>query len=443
MKIALIAMSGVRACDPELTALGLSLPGFVERGRVIASLPSLGLLTLAGMTPPDHRVRYLEIEELEEGIDLPVDVDLVGISSYSAQIEQAYALADRYRALDIPVVLGGPHVTVCPDEAADHADAVVLGEGEASWPALLDAAGRGRLDGFYGSTDVGFDLAEAPLPAYELLDIDRYNRLTVQTSRGCPHRCEFCASSVLLSTRYKQKPIGRVLAEIDRILSLWAHPFIEFADDNALVDRRYWKELLRELRDRRIKWFAETDLSIHEDEELLHLMRESGCAQVLVGFESPVPEALRGIELHSDWKYRRFPDYRRAIRRIQAAGVTVNGCFMVGLDGHGPDIFDRIEEFVRATELYEVQITIPTPFPGTPFYDRLRREGRLLEKERWETCTLFDVNFEPSGMSVDQLARGFRQLACNLYGEEETRRRRDAFKKHLRRTAHDRGGVTA
>jgi radical SAM superfamily enzyme YgiQ (UPF0313 family) len=441
MRIALIAMSGVRACDPELTAMGLSLPGFVERGKIIASLPSLGLLTLAGMTPGEHRVRYLEVEELNGRAELPVDVDLVGISSYTAQIEQAYALADRYRALDIPVVLGGPHVTALPDEASRHADAVVVAEGEASWPALLDDAASGRLKGRYGARNGGFDLAKAPLPAFELLDIDRYNRLTVQTSRGCPHLCEFCASSVLLSSRYKQKPVGKVLAEIDRILSLWAHPFVEFADDNALVNRRYWKELLGQLRKRRIKWFAETDLSIYEDEKLLHLMRESGCSQVLVGFESPTPDALAGIELHNDWKHRRFPEYRDAIRRMQGAGISVNGCFVVGLDGHGPEVFDEILEFVRATDLFEVQITIPTPFPGTPFYERLQQEGRLLEDGRWEACTLFDVNFEPSGMTVDELRSGFKRLARVLYGETETRRRRDAFKRNLKRLALDRKGV--
>ena len=162
-------------------------------------------------------------------------------------------------------------------------DAVVVGEGESSWLEVLRDCESGRLSGRYGSVDNGFDLADSPMPAFELLEIDRYNRLTVQTSRGCPHLCEFCASSVLLTGRYKQKPAGKVLAEIDRILSIWKHPFIEFADDNAMVHKAYWKELLGRLGDRRMKWFAETDLTVSEDDELLTLLRVTGCSQLLIG----------------------------------------------------------------------------------------------------------------------------------------------------------------
>ncbi len=140
MRIGLIAMSGVRAVDPELLQLGLTLPGFVERGRVVASLPSLGLLTLAGMTPGTHRCEYHEVHDLHQLAALPMEFDLVAISSLSAQIGEAYDLADRYRALNVPVVMGGLHVTAVPDEAARHADAVVIGEGESVWLDLLDDA---------------------------------------------------------------------------------------------------------------------------------------------------------------------------------------------------------------------------------------------------------------------------------------------------------------
>src|SRR5262249_12227407 len=145
MKISLIAMSGVRACDPELMRLGMTLPGFVERGRVIASLPSLGLLTLAGMTPPQHTCEYHEVKDLRELGRLRGRFDLVAISSLSGQIKEAYELADRYRALGVPVVLGGLHVTAMPEEAGRHADAVVIGEGEPAWPEVLRDAEAGRL----------------------------------------------------------------------------------------------------------------------------------------------------------------------------------------------------------------------------------------------------------------------------------------------------------
>lgn len=433
MRIGLIAMSGIRACDPELLALGLTLPGFVERSKAIASLPSLGLLTLAGMTPARHESRYIEVAELDRVESLPSDFDLVAISSFSAQIKEGYELAQRYQSLGVPVVMGGLHVTMNSREPQLCGASAVLGEGEVVWPDILEDAERGRLKPLYDARGKEFDLADAPIPAFELLDMERYNRITVQTSRGCPWRCSFCASSILLTRRYKQKAIGKVLAEIDRIRALWPRPFIEFADDNSFVNRRYWRELLPELAKRRIRWFTETDLAIHEDEELLDMARRAGCVEVLIGFESPVAQGLDGIELRRNWKYERHGQYLQAIERIQAAGIRVNACFVVGLDGHDPTVFDALLAFVREARPFDVQVTVPTPFPGTPFYAQLKAQGRLLGDHAWERCTLFDVNFLPTGMTVEELRAGLRRLTVALYSEEATRERREHFRKHCLR----------
>jgi radical SAM superfamily enzyme YgiQ (UPF0313 family) len=410
MKIAFIAMSGIRACDTELLELGLTLPGFVERSKQIASLPSLGLLTLAGMTPKKHDIHYIEIPDLNAEEGELEQYDLVAISSYSAQINEAYELALRYRAAGTPVVLGGPHVTALPNEAKRYGTSLILGEGEAVWPQVVEDAENNRLKLIYDGRACNFSLADAPMPAFELLDISKYNRLTVQTSRGCPHNCEFCAGSNLICSHYKQKPIEKVLAEIDRICEIWPRPFIEFADDNSFVDKRYWKALLPELKKRHIKWFTETDLSVADDPELLRLMRKSGCAQILIGFESPTPEPLDGLELNRNWKQDHFVRYKEAIRTIQSHGITVNGCFIVGLDGQNTSVFDDIYTFVRETELYEVQITILTPFPGTALYQRLKNAHRLIEPTNWATCTLFDLNFRPQGMTATELREGFHRL---------------------------------
>lgn len=438
MNIGLFPMSGIRVCDEELLRLGLTLPGFVERSKTIASLPSLGLLTLAGMTPARHNVQYVEVPDVNLA-SLPSGLDLAAISSYSAQIDEAYELARRFKAMGVPTVIGGPHVTALPDEAAQHCDAVVIGEGESSWLQVLDDAEHGRLQQFYRTDADGYDLADAPMPAFELLDISKYNRLTIQTSRGCPHHCEFCAGSVLLTDKYKQKPVAKVLEEIERILTLWERPFIEFADDNSFVNRFYWKELLSLLKGKGLKWFAETDISIADDEELLDLMRETGCAQVLIGLESPTSSGLHGLELNSDWKFRKFPYYKQAIRTIQSRGITVNGCFVIGLDGHTTDIFEQVFAFVRESELYEVQVTVMTPFPGTPLYARLERENRLLEPRNWKKCTLFDINFEPAQMSAKELHDGFKKLAVELYSDEFTNWRRNRFKRAIRDQHHRKG----
>ncbi len=440
MKIAFVAMSGIRVCDAELLRLGLTLPGFVERSKVIASLPSLGLLTLAGMTPEHHELHYLEMPEIPADREsICCDFDLVTISSFTAQMPEAYELARFYREHGVPVVLGGLHATALPEEAKQHCDAVVIGEGESCWADVVSDAERGSLKPFYGSRAGDFDLASAPIPAYHLLDISRYNRLTVQTSRGCPHRCDFCASSVLISPKYKQKPAQNVLAEIDAIRALWDHPFVEFADDNTFVDKRYWKSLLPPLKERKVRWFTETDISVAGDSELLTLMRDAGCAQILVGLESPGEAGLGGLELTTDWKRKQWQRYRESIREIQSHGISVNGCFIIGLDAHGPEIFDEVLRFVDESGLHEVQVTIRTPFPGTPLYERMEREGRLLDPGAWNRCTLFDVTFRPEKMTLDELNQGFRKLVVDLYSEERTRRRRENFRNLLRHGRHAAG----
>jgi radical SAM superfamily enzyme YgiQ (UPF0313 family) len=432
MKIGLIAMSGIRACDPELLRLGLTLPGFVERSKVIASLPSLGLLTLAALTPKRHQVEYLEVPDVGGGEVVPGRFDLVGISTYSAQVEEAYALADRYRATGALVVMGGPHVSVLPAEALEHCTSVVVGHGELHWPAVVADAEAGHLHSVYGSLEDDYDFRDAPMPAFELLDIERYNRLTIQTSRGCSHKCEFCAGSIVFCHRYRQKPAAKVLAEIDRICALWSRPFIELADDNSFVSRSYWLELLPEIARRNIRWFTETDISVGEDDELLELLERSGCVELLIGLESPVREGLEAMEPGVNWKLSQFHRYRDSLRNIQNHGVRVNACFILGLDGQTPEIFDQVREFVREADLFDVQITIQTPFPGTPLFARLEREGRLLQKGAWGRCTLFDVNFLPAAMSVEQLQQGFRNLGVDLYSSEWTHARRKRFVRSLR-----------
>lgn len=436
-RIGLIAMSGVRAHNEELTRLGLTLPGFVDRNRIIASMPSLGLLTLAGLTPDRFAVEYHEMADLKQLPDLPGRFDLVAISTFTAQLKEAFLVADFYHAQGVPVVMGGIPVSSLPDETKEHCASVVIGEGEPLWPEVLRDFENGSLKPFYRCTPSGqFDLANAPMPRFDLLNPDKYNRLTIQTSRGCPHRCEFCASSILLTPRYKVKPVAKVIAEIREIKKIWPRPFIEFADDNSFVHREHYKHLLRELAKENVRWFTEADVRVAEDDELLGLMRDSGCQQVLIGLESPRRSSLSGVELKNNWKAARLDSYRSAIAKIQSYGITVNGCFILGLDADTPEIFDDVFQFVRDSGLYEVQVTFMTAFPGTPLYSRLRSEGRIIHDRAWELCTLFDINLRPAKMSVSELQNGFLGLVKRLYSAEETHNRRTKFKRMLRASPH-------
>lgn len=426
MDVALIAMSGLRAHNPELTEMGMTLPGFVERGRAIASLPSLSLLTLAGLTPDRHAISYHEVPDIAEAENLP-DCDLVAISTFTAQVKEAYELADRYRGKGVTTVMGGLHVTSCPDEALQHNDIIVIGEGEVVWPRLLEDVEAGRAERVYDSRGCEFDLAQTPTPRFDLLDPERYNRITVQTNRGCPWQCEFCASSILLTPRYKLKPVAKVIEEVRTVKASWPRPYIEFADDNSFVNKRRSRELIEAMAGEGVRWFTETDISVADDPELLGMLREAGCAEVLIGLESPSVAALDGLELKRNWKLKRIEGYQTAIQQIQAQGVAVNACFILGLDGDGPEIFEAVEAFVEETNPFDVQITVQTPFPGTPLYERLRTQGRLLEEGAWEKCTLFDVTYRPLGLSVEELEHGLVELGRRLYSEEATRRRRRSF----------------
>ena len=434
MKIGFLALSGIRAHDPDLLALGLTLPGFVNRSKAIAALPSLGLLYLAACTPDGHELHYFEAEA--DGTE-PAEVytcDLVAISTFSAQVFEAYAIARRLRAAGVRVAMGGLHVTVLPEEAAAVADYVIVGEGEHVWPAIVDAALRGERGRIFRAADYPpVDAASLPVPRYDLLGSRPYNRFTVQTSRGCPWRCDFCASNVMLGQRYRKRPVRDVIRDIEAVMAVRPHPFIEFADDNTFVDKTWGKQLCRELAPLHVRWFTETDISVADDPELLDLMRLAGCRQVLIGLESPAGGPLQGIEAKSNFKARSADGYLAALRRIQAHGITVNGCFILGLDGHTPKIFDDVLTFARQVPLYDVQITVLTAFPGTPLYDRLLREGRILEPARWDLCTLFDVNYEPRGMSVRELREGIYWLTERLYSDACTEERRGGFFSQRRR----------
>jgi radical SAM superfamily enzyme YgiQ (UPF0313 family) len=416
-------MSGVRVVNPKLIEMGVTLPQFVNRGQVIAQLPSLALLLLAAVTPSDIEVEYIEVADLAQQDPLPTGFDLICITSYTAMAYEMYELADRYRAQGVPVVLGGLHATFTPDESKQHADAVCLGEGEVLWPRILEdfrAGGVGALRPFYREDQPGtYDLGASPMPRFDLLLGRPYNRITVQTVRGCPLDCEFCGASKLYGPKYRRKPLAQVMAELRRIKELWGdNAFFELADDNSFAHPGWTREFLTAIQELDLRWFTETDVSIADHPDLLELLFKSGCRQILIGFESVSAGVLDGID-KANWKFKRRQQYIDSIKRIQSHGVTVNGCFIVGNDGDDKGVFEAMRDFIEKSELLEAQVTVLTPFPGTRLLERLRSSGRLLYDRIWNRCTLFDLTFQPAQMTPEELEEGHLWLMSQIYNQEQ------------------------
>ncbi len=416
--VALVPFTGFRIREEEMLALGMSLPGLRQRAAAIGQLPALGLLTLAGMTSPQWACSYHEAARAdEELLDRVVRErpDLVALSALTASVEEAYRFSAALRGAGLRVVLGGLHATACPEEARQHCDAVVVGEGEPVWGEVLADAETGSLKPLYRAGP--FDLARAAVPRFDLLGTKPRPRFTVQTQRGCPLACEFCGASRLLGP-FREKPICLIREELDAIAALSPGPVLELADDNTFAGPRDPGPLFDALAQSHGRYFTEVDWRVGERPTLPRGLAASGCVQVLVGIESLV---FRHPGMGP--KQAELTRIMAAVDAIQEAGVAVAGCFIVGCDGETRGSLDRLARFIDDSPLADVQLTVQTPFPGTALYRRLKAEGRLLPGRGWSFCTLFDVTYRPDPMGAEELEVAFRELVSSTFSVEAAARR--------------------
>ena len=373
-------------------------------------LQRVNLPLLAALTPPDHTVTL--VEEAFAPDDITQDVDLVGITVLTELALRAYRIADTYRRKAVKVVMGGMHPTVLPDEALAHADAVVVGEAEGVWPRLVSDAASGQMQRIYRSGKLT-DLKGLPQPRRELLSRSKYQGGTpipvgVETSRGCPHDCEFCCIGQTLGQQYRVRPVHEVIAEIESIDS----PYLFFCDDALGLNRKVAKELFTEMIPLRRRWLAQGTVSLAEDLELLRLMQRSGCLGLLIGFESVQKGTQNEVQ---KIKHLRV-DFHEAMRRFHGEGFGILGSFVFGFDYENKDVFDQTLEFIMKCRMDVVGTRILTPYPGTRVYERLLSEDRLLMRDWWlrgyPPYTLF---FQPNGMTADELIRGYARLNKQAY----------------------------
>lgn len=386
--------------------------------------PNLGLLTVAALSK-EYFDDLQYIDENFDTIDYDEGFDLIVLSAMTNQITRAYAVADRFREKGVPVIIGGTHVSVLPEEAKQHVDCVVIGEAEPLWSMVMKDFLSKELKPFYQSDNKeGMDLAEAPIPMFELLNIKNHKMVSIQTSRGCPHDCEFCSSSSIFGSKYRYKSVDQIVKEIEALKRVWKRPYIYFADDNMTVNKKFVKELLRAIIPLKIRWQGYSDISIADDNELLELLYKSGCTQLLFGLESLSAQNLGVIE---KWKANKLDKYEASIKQIQSYGIGVFGSFILGLDNDTTSVFDDVSSFVLNNKLYGSIITVQTPLPGTRLYERLDNDGRIFNRD-WASYTLFDVVCSPKNMSVEELEDGLRWCYSQVYSKEAIKGRAKHFK---------------
>ncbi|UCG61753.1 MAG: B12-binding domain-containing radical SAM protein [Candidatus Zixiibacteriota bacterium] len=381
--------------DPVTTAETVSV---TERTKLRQGIgyPGLGLLTVAALTPEDVEVRY--IDESVEDIDFDYHPDMVGITVQAPTAPYAYRLAAQFRNNGTTVILGGIHVSLNTEEALPHADAVVVGEAELTWPGLLQDYNSGQLKKLYRARSLA-ELERSPIPRRDLLKTDRYFiPHVVQASKGCPYGCDFCS----LHAYVGQPPRYRLVPSvIDELAELPSDNFI-FADDNLYSDPAYTEQLLKNLAPLNKRWAAEATWHIAYDNEILKLARQSGCIGLFVGFDSinnrhrlrKVPQVGKAEEI-----------YVNAIKNIVDHGIAVVAAFVFGLDEDDESVFERSLQVVLDGGANLVNFSCLVPYPGTPVHERLKREDRLIESDLSKYISP-NVCFAPRMMSPERLNEG-------------------------------------
>lgn len=347
---------------------------------------------VAALTPPEVEVSLTD--ENVTVIDFQKETDLVGITALTVTAPRAYEIADTFRARGVKVVLGGIHPSVLPEEARQHADAIVIGEAESVWPKVIEDFKANKLQGVYQQLERP-SLAGLPIPRRDLFAKGAYYvRNTLSTTRGCPYSCAFCTVTSFFGHTYRCRPVEEVLKEIE---TLNQRKLIGFVDDNVVGNLKFAKELFRALIPYKIKWVAQASVTIARDDELLKLAVASGCIALLIGFETLSPANLAAVGK----KVNIVDEYETVIKKIHSHGIAIHGFFILGLDEDDESVFERTLHFAQKMRLESAQFAWPVPYPGTALCESLDKTGRVVTKDwsRYES----NLVFEPKLMSREML----------------------------------------
>jgi len=383
----------------------------------------LGLLVVAGLTPP-----HWEVTLIDENLGPPdygrlPKPDLVGITAFTSQAPRAYEVAAMYRATGVPVVIGGIHATFCQDEALEHADVVVTGETESVWGQVLTDARNHALRRVYGGGISAMDAI--PTARHDLLP-GQYYFGSVQTTRGCPLNCSFCSVTAFNGGTFRHRPIADVIRE----LRLIREKVILFVDDNLIGTREdhlaYSKDLFRAMIREGLTrpWICQATINFADDDELLELAALSGCQGVFIGFESPTVEGLMAVG--KKFNLQKGRDFRESVRRIQRRGMCVVGSFIIGIDTDQPGIGETTARAAREYGIDAANVLILTPLPGTKLYAQMEREGRILSHDYprdWKYYTLAFPVASYAHLTWAELLEEVNRFNCRFYSYAQILRR--------------------
>ena len=377
------------------------------------------LALLAAMVPEELNAEVTIYDETAEAIPLDLDVDVVGITCITGTAARCYKYADYFRSKGIIVLMGGVHPSLMPEEAMEHADAIMTGLGDDTFPQALRDIRDNKLKKIY-KQDKCTDIANRPLPRKDLLKKNKYITLnTVEAVRGCNHNCTFCAYPRAFGQRIYKRPIEDIIDEINHLKG----KIVIFPDVNLIADMKYAKELFTALIPLKKWWFGLTTTAIGLNDELLDIFEKSGCKGLLIGFESVNQDTQKNIHKGVN----RVDKYKELMTKLHKHGIMVMGCFAFGADEDYKDVFERTVKLCEEAKIDLPRFSVITPFPNTQFYSELEKEGRIVEKN-WALYDVEHVVYEPKNMTRKELEEGITWAWKKAYSWKSIFRRLDLTK---------------
>ncbi|MBI5026564.1 MAG: B12-binding domain-containing radical SAM protein [Nitrospirae bacterium] len=384
-------------------------------------VPYLGLLKVASLTPPDWQVNI--IDEKVEKIDFNGEVDLVGVTAMTPAVNRGYEIADGFKHRGVKVVMGGMHVSKMPEEALQHCDSVIIGEAEDLWDKVLCDFERNELKKIYKHENGYPSLENRPAPDWDLYRDKRYLPFhSIETTRGCPHNCEFCSVTSSFGGKFRNRPVDEVVKEIQNLKPFEGRFILKnvvfFADDNIISSRRHAKELLERIIPYNLKWLGQASVNVAKDDEMLSLCRKSGCMGILLGFESLSSDNLSNMGKG----FNKPQDYIDVVNKLHDYGIGVDGSFVLGFDYDDEGVFDRTLEFIVRAKIDVCYFSILTPYPGTRLYAKMKEEGRLIDYD-WSNYNTNNVVFMPKFMKPEKLLEGYHHTLKGAFSYNSIFRR--------------------